>query len=197
MVSRVNTSPETRPLRDPNYPLDFTGTDTLNGIRVFAHELTHNLGLWDLYDYDQKLNTATYYTPDDANDHPLVDWDIMGYYGYGYLAIGSEIPSHFCGWSKVKLGYMEPIELIGEFENLVVYDIETHGDSSLYKVPIDPDNGEYFLLEYRNRQATGRFDKKDSDFSVYFWPELTFGNGTWCGNQSTVSALRTLKVLGM
>lgn len=176
MVTRVNTSPETRPLHDPNYPPGFSGLDTLNGIRVFAHELTHNLGLLDLYDYDQKLNTATYYTPNDANDHPLVDWDIMGYYGYGYLAIGSEIPSHFCGWSKIQLGYMEPIELIGTFDDLVVYDIETHSDSSLYKVPIDPFNGEYFLLEYRNRRATGRFDKKDSDFSCYFWPQLTFGS---------------------
>ncbi|MGB7060881.1 MAG: hypothetical protein WBF13_00830, partial [Candidatus Zixiibacteriota bacterium] len=78
-----NTSPETRPLHDPLYPPGFSGADTLNKIRVFCHEMAHNLGLPDLYDYDDKLVTSTYYTPNDNNDHPVVDWCLMGYYGYG------------------------------------------------------------------------------------------------------------------
>ncbi len=174
-VNRWNTSPETRPLRNPSNPTIFLGVDTLNRIRVFVHELGHNLGLPDLYDYDSKLVTFTYTNPGDANDHPLVDWCVMGYYGYGYLAIGSEIPSHFCGWSKKEMGFIQPINLTGEHIDLVIYDIETHADSSLYKVPIDVYGSEYFLLEYRNPQSTGMFDKLDSDFSVFFWPDLTYG----------------------
>jgi len=99
-VSRWNTSPETRPLRDSLDPRNFSGVDTLNRIRVFCHELAHCFGLPDLYDYDDKLDTMTYFTPGDYNDHPLVDWCVMGYYGYGLFSIGSDVASHFCGWSK-------------------------------------------------------------------------------------------------
>ncbi|HWR82115.1 MAG TPA: thrombospondin type 3 repeat-containing protein [Candidatus Deferrimicrobium sp.] len=174
-VSRWNTSPETRPLHDPLYPPAFLGVDTLNKIRVFAHELGHNIGLPDLYDYDSKLDMNTYTTPNDDNDHPLVDWDVMGYYGYGLMSIGSIVPSHFCGWSKKELGWITPTVLRGTFENLVLYDIETHNDSSLYSLPLNAMGTEYFLLEYRNPHSTGKFDKLDSDFSVYLWPFLSFG----------------------
>jgi len=99
----------------------------------------------------------------------------MGYGGYGLLSIGYEPPAHFCGWSKKELGWIDPIGLIGEFSNLVINNVETTKDSSLYLLPIDPAAGEYFLLEYRNRSSAAEFDKLDSDFSVYFWPNLSFG----------------------
>jgi len=175
-ISRWNTSPETRPLRDPLNPRNFSGVDTLNRIRVFVHELAHCMGLPDLYDYDDKLDTTTYYTPDDNNDHPLVDWCVMGYYGYGLFSIGSDIPSHLCGWSKKQLGWIEPVVLSeGTYNDLVVYNIETTNDSSLYMLPISMAEGEYFLLEYRNPDSEARFDKLDSDFSVFFWPALSYG----------------------
>ena len=175
-IPRWNTSPETRPLRDPLNPQNFSGVDTLNRIRVFAHEMAHGLGLPDLYDYDDKLVESTYYTPDDANDHPFVDWCLMGYYGYGIFSLGTEIATHMCGWSKKEIGWISPVVLSeGTYEDLVIYNIETTNDSSLYMLPIDPAEGEYFLLEYRNRGSTGMFDKVDSDFSVYFWPDLTYG----------------------
>ncbi|MFC1475322.1 hypothetical protein ACFLQG_01615, partial [Candidatus Zixiibacteriota bacterium] len=177
-IPRWNTSPELRPLRNPLMSINFTGLDSLNRIRVFTHEIGHSLGLNDLYDYDDKLVTSTYYTQNDNNDHPLVDWCVMGYAGYGLLSIRSQTPSHFCGWSKMQMGWIEPNELIGEYTDLVIYDIETHDANSLFKIPIDPYEGEYFLLEYRNPSSTGIFDKTDSDFSVYFWPDLTFGCDT-------------------
>jgi len=177
-VSRWNTSPELVPLRDPNFPIFFSGEDTLNNIRVFCHELSHNFGMPDLYDYDAKLNTNTYFTPADSNDHPLVDWCLMGYGGYGLMSLKSKVPSHLCGWNKMLMDWVQPIDLVGTFEDLVIYDIETHDDSSLYRVPINPAEGEYFLLEFRNPRSTGKFDKTDSDFSVLFWPDLTYGPDT-------------------
>lgn len=177
MIPRWNTSPETWPLRDPSNPTQFLGVDTLNRIRVFCHELGHNVGLPDLYDYDDKLNTQTYYTPNDNNDHPLVDWCTMGYGGYGIFAIGSRNPSHFCGWSKMQLGWIEPVVLQGgTFENVVINDIETHNQNALYKLPINNEEGEYFLLEYRNPNSSAKFDKADSDFSCYFYPLLSYGS---------------------
>lgn len=177
-VSQWNTSPELRPLHDPDNPSSLLATDSLNSIRVFCHELSHNLGMPDLYDYDDKLVFSTYSTPNDNNDHPVYDWDVMGYGGYGYFSIKSPNPSHLCGWSKTWLGWMQPIELIGNQADLVLYDIETHRDSSLYRITIRPDGSEYFLLEYRNPRASGRFDKTDSDFSSWFFEDLTLGPDT-------------------
>jgi M6 family metalloprotease-like protein len=174
-ILRWNTCPELYPLHSEEFPFLFTGETTLNRIRVLCHELGHNLGLPDLYDYDEKLNTTTYHTPNDFNDHPLVDWCLMGYYGYGYLSLGSVNPSHICGWSKRQLGWIEPTVLMGEYNDLIIHNIETTPNNSLYLIPIDPLEGEYFLLEYRNPYSSGQFDKFDSDFSCYFHPLLSYG----------------------
>ena len=175
-VNTYNTSPETRPLRDSLDPTKFTGESVQNRIRVFCHELSHNLGLPDLYDYDRKLDHTTYYTDGDWNDHPLVDWCLMGYYGYGHLGIGSDVPSHLCGWSKMQLDWITPVTVAEDFVGVITLNsIETQTENSLYALPIDDVQGEYFLLEYRNPSSMAMFDKLDSDFSCYFWPNLAYG----------------------
>jgi M6 family metalloprotease-like protein len=175
-ISQWCTSPETYPMRDPLYPPAFSGQDTLNKIRVFCHELTHNLGLPDMYDYDDKLVISTFYTPNDYNDHPVYDWCNMGYGGYGILSLKSQVPSHLIGWNKKQMGWIEPVIVpAGTHNQVVIYNYETTKDSSLYMIPITPREGEYFLLEYRNPGSSGMFDKFDSDFSCYFWPYLSFG----------------------
>ncbi|HEX9916597.1 MAG TPA: dockerin type I repeat-containing protein, partial [candidate division Zixibacteria bacterium] len=78
------------------------------------------------------------------------------------------------GWNKKEAGWITPVGLTGD-THIVIRNIETTEDSSLYLLPINPSEGEYFLLEYRNPTSAGKFDKIDSDFSVYFWPYLTFG----------------------
>ncbi|UCD64443.1 MAG: hypothetical protein JSW34_03145 [Candidatus Zixiibacteriota bacterium] len=174
-VTRWHSCPETRPMQDSLDPRELSGEDTLINIRVFAHELVHNLGLHDLYDYDNKLDTSTF-TEQDANDHPLYDWCIMGYHGYHLLSYGSHIPSHPCGWSKCQLGWIEPLTIDDGFEGTIaIRDIETNADSSLYKIPVGQSGDEYYLLEYRNPNSSGTFDKFDSDFSCYFHPYLAIG----------------------
>ncbi len=175
LIKGWNTCPETRPLRDPANPSQFLGIDSLNTARVFAHELAHNFGIPDLYDYDDKLVVSTFSTPNDNNDHPVYDWCTMGYGGYGILSIKSTIPSHLCGWSKKELGWAAPIELQGGEYNLAINSFETTDMNSLYKLVIDQGRGEYFLLEYRNRVAPGHYDKFDSDFSCYFYQDMEYG----------------------
>ncbi len=175
-ISRWCTDPELRPLHDPSYPPGFSGETAVAAIRVYCHELLHNVGLPDLYDYNSKLDTTTYFTPNDGNDHPVQDWCVMGYGGYGIFSLGDSIPGHPCGWTKKEAGWVQPIILPrASYTNLTIKDIETSTDSSLYLLPIDMSRGEYFLLEYRNPYSAGKFDKLDNDYSVYFWPELRFG----------------------
>jgi M6 family metalloprotease-like protein len=174
-ITCYNTCPETRPLHDPLFPPAFTGEDTLNSITTFCHELAHNIGLPDLYDYDSRFDTTACYTPNDDNDHPLSDWCLMGDQG-GLLSFRAFTPSHLCGWSKNQMGWIDPIILPkGFYDQVVIYNIETTKDSSLYMIPIIPAEDEYFLLEYRNPRSGGMFDKFDSDYSRYFWPYLSFG----------------------
>jgi immune inhibitor A len=142
-------------------------------IRVATHEATHVLGIPDLYDYDSKLNTVTYYTPNDANDHPLVDWCVMGYYGYNIMSYGTrQDPGHHCAWTKTQLGFVIPQVLGQSRHRIEIPEVETN--PVVYKIvrPSNPD--EYFLLENRNTLSSSKFDHLDSDFSAY-WPWFTPG----------------------
>jgi M6 family metalloprotease-like protein len=178
MVSRWNTCPEAKPLHDPAYPPGFSGEFSLNSIRVICHELCHNLGLPDLYDYDDKLNFWTYDTPNDNNDHPVYDWDVMGYGGYGYFSLKGDPPSHLCGWSKMAMDWVMPTDIPTGTHDIVLTNIETTSTNSLYRILLNDEGTEYFLLEYRNPHSTAQFDKTDSDFSTWLYPDLSLGFDT-------------------
>jgi len=136
-------------------------------IRVGAHEASHVLGLPDLYDYDSKLDTVTYFTPNDANDHPLVDWCLMGYYGYNIMSYGTrQDPSHLSAWSKKQLGWVTPIVLSEPAQRLPI--LETNTNPLAYRISRPGSTKEYFLIENRNSNSSSKFDHLDSDFSAYF-----------------------------
>jgi M6 family metalloprotease-like protein len=175
-INGWNTTPETQPLHDPSNPRLFSGFYARNRVRVFCHFLAHCLALPDLFDHDGRIDTTTFYTPGDYNDHPVQDWDVMGYEGYGIFSLGSGVPSHFCGWTKKEAGWIDPVVLSPDADyHLAIPNIETTKDSSLYLLPINPAEGEYFLLEYRNPNSTAKFDKLNSDYSCFFWPALVYG----------------------
>jgi M6 family metalloprotease-like protein len=133
-------------------------------IRVACHEASHVLGLPDLYDYDAKLDTVTYFTPGDANDHPLVDWCLMGYYGYNIMSFGTrQDPAHLCAWSKARLGFVTPTLLTQPTHDILIPEVETL--PVVYR--INGPGQEHFLLENRNSASSARFDHLDSDFSAY------------------------------
>lgn len=147
---------------------------SITTIRVACHEASHVAGLPDLYDYDRKLDVETYYTPDDENDHPLVDWCVMGYAGYNIMSYGTrQDPSHHCAWSKMQLGFMTPTILSESQHDVAAPEVELN--PAAFKIPHpDPASQEYFLVENRNTMSAAKFDHLDSDFSAYFdW--FTFG----------------------
>ncbi len=143
-------------------------------IAVTRHESGHILAQFpDLYDYDDKLDTTTYYTPNDGNDHPVQDWCAMGYGGYGIFSYRygpgpSEHPTHYCGLFKNKVGWTEPIVLDHSQPGVTIYSTELHDSSNLYRIPINGSIIEYFLIENRYTNHPGLFDHLDSDYSAFF-----------------------------
>lgn len=92
---------------------------------LFAHEFGHVLGLPDLYDLD-------------GSSRGLGSWSLMGLTDN----------AHPDAWSKIKLGWVEPIVLTSPME-LSIPPVETN--KAVYKIPVTEQ--EYFLLE--NRQKIG------------------------------------------
>lgn len=150
------------------------GDGSVMGIAVTRHESGHILAQFpDLYDYDDKLDTTTYYTPNDWNDHPVQDWCAMGYGGYGLFSYRygpgpAEHPTHYCGLFKTMVGWNDPIILEQSQPGVTIYSIEIHDSTSLYKIPINGSQWEYFLIENRFSQHAGLFDHLDSDYSAFF-----------------------------
>ena len=123
-------------------------------IGILCHELGHDLGLPDLYDYDGSSQGV--------GIHSIMAGGSWGSSG-GYP--GSS-PTHFDGWSKVQLGFVTPTTVgTGDFS---VKSFDT-GEYNVLKVPTSI-SSQYFLIE--NRQNSG-FDK-----GLYNY-EKTFGIAIW------------------
>lgn len=127
-------------------------------IGVFAHEFGHQLGLPDLYDAD--------YGGSGGQSDGIGDWGVMA---GGSWNGGGNSPAHFCAWSKVELGWVEPqivtsdlsifqIEVPPVWNNSVIYKIWAHDPSQ--------DTTEYFLVE--NRQRSG-FDSFLPGDGILIW----------------------------
>lgn len=108
------------------------------GIGVLAHEFGHILGLPDLYDLDGSSAGAG-------------SLDIMSsgsWGGSGYK------PTNFSAWSRVKLNWIEPVELkTSESDYNISIKPASGSEAAIYKLFPSENTNQYFLLE--NRQQTG------------------------------------------
>jgi len=126
--------------RDGVFISEFNMDPETGTIGVFCHEFGHSLGLPDLYDIDY-------------SSQGIGEWGLMG--GGGWCAragdpLGSS-PVHFCGWSKLQLGWVEVINVTEPMENVEIPPVET--DGIVYRLWTDGDeeSPEFFLLENRRR----------------------------------------------
>jgi M6 family metalloprotease-like protein len=129
-------------------------TDHAAGAGVPCHELGHDMGLPDLYDW-------TYAS------HGIGAHGLMGWGGWGKTSADQyrgQTPTHMCAWSKVQMGWVTPTVVTAD------------ADCSLYSAGTPPynvlrintqDPNQYFLLE--NRQLTG-FDE-----GLYRWFSASSG----------------------
>jgi hypothetical protein len=120
---------------------------------VFAHEFGHDFGLPDLYDTDSSSKGAGV-------------WDIMaGGSWLGFPVRGSN-PAHFSAWSKVKLGWIDPVVVTTPLIQTEVPRVETY--PVVFKLPIrsSPSGDEYFMVE--NRQQFG-YDSNLPASGILIW----------------------------
>jgi len=101
---------------------------------TFAHELGHDMGLPDLYDYGYDSAGAGI-------------WDLMA---TGSWADEGNTPVHLSAWCKLRLGWLVPVDLHGTADNISIPAVE--GSPTAYRIWIEPPS-EYFLIE--NREKTG------------------------------------------
>jgi M6 family metalloprotease-like protein len=103
-------------------------------IGIFAHEFGHAVGLPDLYS-----------TSDPATNAGIDWWGLMGSGNQNQPSS----PAHLEAWSKVELGWVPVLRIERDTSDLVIRAV---GDSgSIVRIDIPGSDGEYFLLENRQR----------------------------------------------
>lgn len=131
-----------------------------------AHEFGHQLGLLDLYYVNDFSNCVGYWGMMDNGDG-IAFQDEEG------RIIAGVLPPSFCIYSKMRLGWIEPLELESG-----VYSAEATAISpSGYRATVSAD--EYFLFENRETDIDGdEIVYLKSDFGVVSGPTTADGDST-------------------
>jgi M6 family metalloprotease-like protein len=111
---------------------------TINGL--LCASVGSYLGLSDLFDTETGLSAIGRFG--------LMD-------GQGIFAYGGTYPPEPCPWSKIYLGWAEPVTLeLGNADVSLVTKLAAEiGDTVILKVPLN--SSEYYLIENRTRDANG------------------------------------------
>ncbi len=109
-------------------------------IGVFCHEFGHTLGLPDLYDID-------------GSSEGIGEWGLMGSGGWCSRPADPRgtCPSHFCGWSKNFLDWVDVVEVDRALSDVRIPPIETSGTLFRLWTAGAGDSPEYFYVENRRR----------------------------------------------
>ncbi|MDQ1274920.1 MAG: family metalloprotease protein [Candidatus Poribacteria bacterium] len=119
-------------------------------IGTFCHEYGHLLGLPDLYDLSS-LGSG------------IGSWGLMGSGSYNGAPSKGSRPAHLCAYSKMKLGWVDPVEVVHNQFGTIISCVET--SPSVFKLWTNgmygPELPEFFLIE--NRQKVGFDDALPGD----------------------------------
>jgi M6 family metalloprotease-like protein len=103
-------------------------------IGVFAHEMGHAVGLPDLYS-----------TSSPATNGGIGWWGLMGSGSWNQPSS----PAHLEAWSKAEMGWIPLVRIQRDTSDVVIRAVADSG--SVLRIDIPASNGEYFLLENRQR----------------------------------------------
>ncbi len=121
-------------------------TIVLNG--TLAHEVGHILGLPDLYNTSNFFPAIGYWGIMDSGGR--IGMNTPWGWAYGV------IPAAPCAWSKEYLGWLDPVVILADADDVEVKASVLRGPGCrLFKIPVTSD--EYFLLENRLDDIGGDF----------------------------------------
>ena len=136
----------------PEERLNADNDTLITAISVISHEYGHALGLPDLYDGSRNTWGIGY-------------WGLMGYGAWGAGGITPESPAHLCAWSKIQLGWIDPVNIDANNLSVEIPAVETNPVA--YTIWRNGSPGdEYFILE--NRQQIG-FDTPAPGHGLLIW----------------------------
>lgn len=116
----------------------YTMLSEYSPVGTFAHELGHDIGLPDLYDYTGASYGAGV-------------WDLMA---TGSWADNGNTPVHLSAWCKMKAGWLTLRDIDGTVDNLSLPAIE--GTPVAYRLWIERPS-EYYIIENRQRIGWDEF----------------------------------------
>lgn len=116
------------------------GKNTRSGIGVFCHEMSHGLGLPDLYRLNDNRKDSHGYI--DYNNAGPEDWDLMD--GGENLEVGLW-PVQYAAWEKEAMGWID-VEELTEATTVTAYPLD--GDKGkAYKIRNPNNRNEYYVIE--------------------------------------------------
>ncbi|MFH1978443.1 MAG: M6 family metalloprotease domain-containing protein [Candidatus Aenigmatarchaeota archaeon] len=113
--------------------------DTLNlTIGVVVHEWGHIFGLPDLYDID-------------GSSRGIGVWGVMGHGSWMGIVNNGDSPSHLSAWSKIQLGFADPLFINSSLTTVQLPASETSNESIYRLWTNNTQLSQYFLVENRQR----------------------------------------------
>ncbi|MBN2497578.1 MAG: M6 family metalloprotease domain-containing protein [Deltaproteobacteria bacterium] len=117
-------------------------SETITRIGVAAHESAHFFGLPDLYDYD-------------FDSAGIGLWGLMAAGPWAGPSQDGSAPTHFCAWSKIRLGMLAPLHIEVSASGLRLGPVEKAPEAIWIDAGMPA--GQYFLLENRQRISLDRY----------------------------------------
>lgn len=123
-------------------------------IGVMIHEFGHlAFDLPDLYDTD-------------FNHAGIGEWGLMAFGGWG--GGGGTNPNHMSAWTKYYLGWIDPVIPTYDVSSYTIYPSSDPALANPVKLETNNSN-EYFLLEFRYRNTSARFDAYLPTSGLVIW----------------------------
>ncbi len=139
-------------------------TPEIVNIGVICHEFGHALGLPDLYDTDYSSTG-------------IGTWGLMAGGSWGGNGNSAWYPAHFCAWSKVTLGWVDPIVITEGSLTLDIPNVEEN--PVIYRMDGEGPENEYWLFENRQQILSDQTLKNSGLMIWHVDDNLSNNNNEW------------------